>query len=135
MDVERAQDLIGTAVYDRSGVKIGRVGNVYVHDSTHQPEWVTVRCGFLGSRETFVPLNGASTEEDRIDVSVSKDMVKFAPRVAAEHGHLSDEEGRDLYSHYGISELPGAETTGAPGAGQTSGDAKTTTGRHRRHDG
>ncbi|GAA2783648.1 PRC-barrel domain-containing protein [Saccharopolyspora taberi] len=139
MDVERAQDLIGSAVFDRSGSRIGRVGNVYVHDTTHQPEWVTVRSGFLGMRETFVPLTGASNRDDGINVDVTKDLVRGAPRVEAEHGHLSDEEGRDLFAHYGIEattdsydieagaespveELPESDVT------------ERTTGRHRKAD-
>ncbi|GAA4851739.1 PRC-barrel domain-containing protein [Saccharopolyspora rosea] len=109
MNVERAQDLIGTTVVDNEGNRIGRVGNVYVDDDTHQPEWVTVRIGLLGVREMFVPLVGASTAEDRLRVEVSKERVKNAPRVEAEHGHLSDSEGRDLYRYYGLeADDPGA---------------------------
>ncbi|GAA0511947.1 hypothetical protein GCM10011581_02200 [Saccharopolyspora subtropica] len=104
MDVERAQDLIGTPVFDRNGDRIGRVGNVYVDDTTLQPEWITVRIGLLGIRETFVPLNGATTGENRLDLGVTKDLVKNAPRVEAEHGHLSDEEGRNLYHYYGLDQ-------------------------------
>lgn len=101
-DVTHAQDLIGNDVYDSDGDKIGRVGNVYVDDSTHQPEWVTVRTGLFGMKESFVPLEGASTRENRINLGVSRDKVKEAPRVDAEHGHLSDQEGKDLYTYYGI---------------------------------
>ncbi|MDA3625945.1 PRC-barrel domain-containing protein [Saccharopolyspora oryzae] len=104
MDVERAQDLIGTPVFDRNGSRVGRVGNVYVDDATQQPEWVTVRIGLLGVKETFVPLTGASTEENRLDLGVDKDRVKNAPPVEAEHGHLSPEEGRDLYHYYGVDQ-------------------------------
>ncbi|MCI2423145.1 PRC-barrel domain-containing protein [Saccharopolyspora sp. K220] len=114
MDVERAQDLIGTPVFDRNGNRIGRVGNVYVDDTTHQPEWVTVRIGVLGVRETFVPLTGAATAENRLDLDVSKDRVKNAPRIEAEHGHLSDEEGRDLYHYYGLDQ-GGRPTETEPG--------------------
>jgi sporulation protein YlmC with PRC-barrel domain len=104
LDLKRAQDLIGTPVFDRDGDRIGRVGNVYVDDETHQPEWVTVRLGLLGIRETFVPLDGAEVAENELTVSVPKDVVKNAPRVEAEHGHLSDEEGRDLYRYYGLDQ-------------------------------
>ncbi|MDR7301457.1 PRC-barrel domain-containing protein [Haloactinomyces albus] len=109
-DATRAQELIGNDVYGRDGDKLGRVGHVYVDDATHHPEWVTVRTGLFGMRESFVPLAGASTHEHRIDLDVSGERVKEAPRVEAEHGHLSEQEGRDLYSYYGI-ERP---TTGAP---------------------
>ncbi|MBB5153762.1 PRC-barrel domain-containing protein [Saccharopolyspora phatthalungensis] len=112
MNVERAQDLIGTPVFDRNGDRVGRVGNVYVDDVTHQPEWVTVRIGVFGIKETFVPLTGASTEENRLDLGVSRDRVRNAPRIEAEHGHLTDQEGRDLYHYYGLdqSEQSASET-------------------------
>ncbi|RRO15393.1 PRC-barrel domain containing protein [Saccharopolyspora rhizosphaerae] len=102
MNVARAQDLIGTPVYDSSGNRVGRVGNVYVDDHTDQPEWVTVRIGLLGWRETFVPLDGATTAENRLELPVSRDQVRNAPRVEAEGGRLTDAEGRDLYAYYGL---------------------------------
>lgn len=102
MNDVRPQSLIGTDIFDRDGVRLGRVGNVYVDDATHEPEWVTVRTGLLGMRETFVPLTAASVTSERIDVEVSKDQVRDAPRIDAEHGHLSDEQGQGLYDHYGV---------------------------------
>ncbi|MBE9373986.1 PRC-barrel domain-containing protein [Saccharopolyspora sp. HNM0983] len=104
--VERAQDLIGTPVFDRNGDRIGTVGNVYLDDATEQPEWVTVRMGLLGTKETFVPLDGASAERERLQVGVSRSRVRDAPRIAAEHGHLSEQEGRDLYHYYGVQHEP-----------------------------
>lgn len=99
-DVRNAQELIGSEVYDREGDKVGRVGNVYLDDATRQPEWVTVRTGMFGSKESFVPLSGASATESGLNVGVSRDQVKNAPRVEAEHGHISDQEDQDLYSYY-----------------------------------
>ncbi|MCA1283112.1 DUF2382 domain-containing protein [Saccharopolyspora sp. 7B] len=102
-DVKRAQDLIGSEVYDREGDRIGRVGNVYVDDADHQPEWVTVRTGMFGTKESFVPLSGAERGEKGINVGVTKEKVRDAPRVDAEQGHLSDKEGHDLYDYYGLA--------------------------------
>ncbi|MHA6798258.1 PRC-barrel domain-containing protein [Bounagaea algeriensis] len=101
-DVQHAQDLIGVAVFDPEGNRLGRVGNVYIDDETRRPEWITVRSGMLALRETFVPLDGAETAEDRIDVRVTRTEVRRAPRVTVEHGHLSDADGRDLFAHYGL---------------------------------
>ncbi len=103
-DVSRPQSLIGNDVFDSDGTRIGRVGNVYVDDATHEPEWVTVRTGLFGMKESFVPLAGASTGGGRITVEVTKDKVREAPGVDAEHGHLSDEQGQALYDHYGVRE-------------------------------
>ena len=158
-DVKRAQDLIGSDVYDREGDKIGRVGNVYVDDATHQPEWVTVRTGLFGTKESFVPLEGASTSEDSISVGVSRDKVKDSPRVDTEHGHLSDQEGQNLYSYYGIkrpspappqqgqaqdghrtrsrpspAQMPGAQRPGTSGSPMTSSGG-TNGSNHRKRSG
>lgn len=118
-EVSRAQDLIGSTVYDREGNRIGRVDNVYVDDDTQQPEWVTVRSGFFGTRESFVPLAGASTRPDGLNVSVPKDRVKAAPRVEIEQGHLSNREGLDLYVHYGLRQPEPAGDAGADRADTT----------------
>jgi sporulation protein YlmC with PRC-barrel domain len=152
-EVERARDLIGSDVYDPDGNKIGRVGDVYVDDATQQPEWVTVRTGLFGFKETLVPLEGASTTSGGINVGVSKDLVKDAPRVATDHGHLSGQEGRDLYEYYGVhrsrasgekQEEAGDETTGegreASASPETSthpdpGERAETTEEHRRRAG
>jgi sporulation protein YlmC with PRC-barrel domain len=101
-DIRRAQDLIGNEVYDRHGDRIGRVDNVYIDDATDQPEWVTVRRGLLRTRESFIPLAGASQGGGGISVCVSKTKVKRAPQVDADDGHLSNKEGHALYRHYGI---------------------------------
>ncbi|GAB3283281.1 PRC-barrel domain-containing protein [Parasphingorhabdus pacifica] len=146
-DVSRAQDLIGSTVYDQAGSRIGRVDNVYLDDATNQPEWVTVRIGFFGTKESFVPLAGASTRSDGLTVTVPKDKVKTAPRIETEQGHLSTESGHDLYTHYGLRHVaPGEQTargrTTAPEqraeppvrheGGQNLRDELV--GRHRRED-
>lgn len=127
-NVKRAQDLIGNDIYDQEGNRIGRVGNVYVDDSTHQPEWVTVRTGMFGTKESFVPLQGASTSEQGINVEVSRNKIREAPRVDAEHGHLSDAEGQDLYTYYGLTK-PGTESPGSNPSDQESAEQQSAPGQ------
>lgn len=145
-DAPHAQELIGNDVYDRDGDRIGRVDGVYMDDATHQPEWVTVRTGLFGMKESFVPLAGASTHEHRINLGVSGEQVKEAPHVEAEHGHLSDQEGRDLYHYYGIEQsTPPApqpvagrqqehSTSGGDSENRSADVVMTETGRHHRSD-
>lgn len=103
IDISHAQELIGSEVYDPQGDKIGKVGSVYVNDETRKPEWVTVRTGLFGTKETFVPLSGAAATDQGVRVPVTKDKVKDAPQVGAEGGHMSEQEGRDLYRYYGLA--------------------------------
>ena len=95
------QELIDSAVVDPAGNKLGKVGNVYLADTTHQPEWITVKTGLFGTKESFVPLSGAHTDNDGVHVRVDKDAVSDAPRIDAD-GHLSPEESARLYKYYGL---------------------------------
>jgi len=95
------EELIDSAVVDPDGNKLGKVGNVYLADATHQPEWITVKTGLFGTKESFVPLSGAHTDKDGVHVQVDKDSVSDAPRIDAD-GHLSPEESTQLYQHYGL---------------------------------
>ncbi|EME55171.1 DUF2382 domain-containing protein [Amycolatopsis decaplanina] len=95
------QELIDSAVVDPTGNKLGKVGNVYLADATRQPEWITVKTGLFGTKESFVPLSGAHADQDGVHVRVGKDAVTDAPRIEAD-GHLSMEESAQLYEHYGL---------------------------------
>ena len=86
-------------VIDTDGDKIGNVGQIYLDDSTGEPNWVTVKTGLFGTSESFVPLSGASISGSDIVVTYDKATVKDAPRVDAD-GHLSPEEEDSLYRYY-----------------------------------
>ena len=94
--------LFGTDVYEQDGSKIGSAGQVYLDNSSGEPEWVSVKTGLFGTKESFVPLQKASLTEDRIVVPFSKDQVKNAPRIDAD-GDLSPAEEEELYRYYGLS--------------------------------
>jgi uncharacterized protein (TIGR02271 family) len=93
--------VIGQDVYDESGEKIGSASEVYLDDETGQPEWVTVRTGLFGTKESFVPIRNADLTDDGLRVPVSKDQVKDAPKMDTE-GHLSPTEEQELYRYYGL---------------------------------
>lgn len=118
-------ELDGLTVYDTEGEKIGNVGRVYVDDSTGRPDWITVKTGLFGMKESFVPLAGARRVGSDLHISHSKDTVKEAPRVDAD-AHLSVSEEEELYRHYGLSRNTKANL--GDRAGTTSADAPTTTG-------
>lgn len=89
----------GLNVTDRDGDKVGGVGQVYLDDATGRPEWVTVKTGLFGTKETFVPLRGESIDGDRLVLPYSKEQIKNAPNLDPE-GHLSPEEEQELYRYY-----------------------------------
>ena len=111
--------VIGQDVYDESGEKIGSAAEVYLDDETGQPEWVTVRTGLFGTKESFVPIRNADLTDDGVRVPVSKTQVKDAPKIDTD-GHLSPQEEQELYRYYGMG--AGTDTgieTGIAGNGRT----------------
>ncbi|MFJ6696527.1 PRC and DUF2382 domain-containing protein [Streptomyces sp. NPDC091272] len=121
------EDLSGANVVDAEGNKVGAVQKVYRDDTTGEPEWVTVRTGLFGTKETFVPLAGATRTDGGLRVPHSKDLIKDAPRIDVD-GHLDRSEEGTLYEHYGLTG-PGGAARGNGLAGRT-GDATPSTGRH-----
>ncbi|WP_030329043.1 PRC and DUF2382 domain-containing protein [Streptomyces sp. NRRL B-1381] len=132
-------ELDGLTVYDNDGEKVGSVGRVYVDDDTGKPDWVTVKTGLFGMKESFVPLAGARRVGSDLHVAHPKESVKDAPRVDAD-AHLSVAEEEELYRHYGLnrksgnlggnrpqgSDAPTAAGTGAMGAAGAAGTARGT---------
>ncbi len=52
--------------------EIGKVGQVYTDNDTGQPSWVTVKTGWFGTNESFVPLNAATIEDGTIRARTTK---------------------------------------------------------------
>jgi uncharacterized protein (TIGR02271 family) len=125
---ESISRVIGQDVYDESGSKIGSASEVYLDDETGQPEWLTVRTGLFGTKESFVPIRDADLTNDGLRVPVSKDRVKDAPKIDTD-GHLSPQEEQELYRYYGLGADTTTSTTNTTGVAgtQTTGVAQTDT--------
>ncbi|SCE39562.1 PRC-barrel domain-containing protein [Streptomyces sp. DpondAA-F4a] len=72
-------ELDGLTVFDSDGEKVGTVGRVYVDDDTGKPDWITVKTGMFGMKESFVPLAGARRVGSDLHVSHPKDSVNGSP--------------------------------------------------------
>jgi uncharacterized protein (TIGR02271 family) len=137
---DQVQNVIGATAYDRSGDKVGKVGQVYFDDETNQPKWITVQTGLFGSNESFVPLEGATVESDRVTVAYEKAAIKDAPNIP-DDAHLSPAEEVELYRYYGVTTRAGdaaqgrharqesATASDATGTGVAGADAVGTRGR------
>ncbi|MEL4505980.1 PRC and DUF2382 domain-containing protein [Luteococcus sp. H138] len=90
-------------VIDSEGNKVGEVGQVYLDDATGRPEWVTVKTGLLGMKETFVPLRGEEVANGEIRVPYTKDQIKGAPSIDPE-GHITEAEEQELYRYYSLEQ-------------------------------
>jgi uncharacterized protein (TIGR02271 family) len=109
--------VIGQDVYDEAGEKIGSAGEIYLDDESGQPEWVTVKTGLFGTKESFVPIRDADLTNDGLRIPVSKAQVKDAPKIDTD-GHLSPAEEAELYRYYGMT-----EGTAGMGTDRTTGMA------------
>lgn len=89
----------GREVYGPDGEKIGRAGRVFVDDHTGRPKWVGVGTGLFGSHDTFVPVDGAVLDGDRLTVPYGKGQVKGAPALGG-GDHLSPEDEATLDRYY-----------------------------------
>jgi hypothetical protein len=125
----RPEDLIDSNVVDPDGGRIGKVGTVYLADDTRTPEWVTVKTGLFGHKESFVPLSGADIDEIGLHVNVGKDQVAEAPRMEKD-GNLSQSDSTELYRHYGLPMPRSAldQQTARPRADKTMRDDKALRG-------
>ncbi|WP_052274040.1 PRC and DUF2382 domain-containing protein [Arthrobacter sp. L77] len=112
-----------TAVVTDQGDRVGSIGEVYLNDATETPTWVTVHTGLFGTKESFVPLDGATVQDGRLVVAYPRDLIRHAPSIERD-GHLSPEDKGVLYAHYGLDgptaddDAAGDGAEGDPTAGQ-----------------
>ena len=88
------------------GQRIGKLEDVYVDVETDEPQFGTVKEGFIGRHLTFVPLTGITIGPDNLQVPVSKEQVKQAPNIALQGGELSQADESALYHHYQLNYTP-----------------------------
>ncbi|MEF3121936.1 PRC and DUF2382 domain-containing protein [Kocuria flava] len=91
--------LLSATAYGSDGDKIGKVEQVFLDDNTEEVTFVTVNTGLFGTKESFVPVDGAQQDGDRLVLPYTKDVVKDAPGIDADQ-HLSPAEEEELYRYY-----------------------------------
>ena len=91
---DELQNIIGRTAVDSNGDKIGKVGQIYLDDASGSPQWVTIKTGLFGNKESFAPIGGYRLDGDsNVALNVTKDQVKDAPNV-------DDAENDRLYEYY-----------------------------------
>lgn len=97
----RGRDLV-----DNYGERIGKLEEVYFDVETDEPQFGTVKEGFVGRHLTFVPLTGITIGPDSLQVAATKEQVKNAPNIALQGGELSQADESVLYHHYQLNYTP-----------------------------
>jgi hypothetical protein len=96
----------GKMLLDRNGEKIGKLQDLYVDVENDEPQFGTVKEGFIGRHLTFVPLGGIRVGPDDLQVAVSKEQVQNAPNIGQHGDELSQGDESVLYHHYELNYTP-----------------------------
>jgi uncharacterized protein YrrD len=102
----------GKTLLDRDGERIGKLQDVYVDVETDEPQFGTVKEGFIGRHLTFVPLAGTQVGPDSLRVAVTKDQVRSAPDIAMHGEELSEADESTLYHHFEMNYTPPESESG-----------------------
>ena len=100
----------GTAVYDRSGERLGKIDNFMVDKRSGQAEYAVMQFGgFLGIGSDYYPVPWRMLDYD-VDqggyvVDLDEDKLKDAPRYQNQDQQpaYDDTYNRQVYSHYGVT--------------------------------
>ena len=71
----------GKMLVDRDGERIGKPQDVYVDVEDDEPQFATVKEGFIGRHLTGVPFGGITIGPDDLQVAVTKEQIKSAPNI------------------------------------------------------
>jgi branched-chain amino acid aminotransferase len=96
----------GKLLVDRDGEKIGKLQDVYVDVETDEPQFATVKEGFISRHLTFVPLGGITVGPDELRVVVTKQQVESAPNIEQHGDELSQADESALYHHFELNYTP-----------------------------
>jgi uncharacterized protein (TIGR02271 family) len=111
----------GRTAVGADGSKLGKIEEIYLDAETRRPEWALIQTGMFGSKSSFMPLEGATSEGDQVLAPFSKDQVKDAPQLEPD-GELSQRDEAALYSHYGIGYDEARSDSGLPDGGAPTSD-------------
>jgi sporulation protein YlmC with PRC-barrel domain len=96
----------GRMLVDRNGERIGKLQDVYVDVETDEPQFATVKEGFIGRHLTFVPLGGIKVGPESLEAVVSRQQVQDAPNIEQHGEELSQADESSLYHHYELNYTP-----------------------------
>jgi len=101
---ERWRDMV---VVDRESATVGTITAFFLDQVSGLPTWALLHTGWLGDRQTFVPLADAVEAGGEIRLPYTKHQVNEAPRIDP-GSELSADDELLLYAHYGLHDHHGA---------------------------
>ena len=101
----------GRDLTDTNGERIGALEDVYFDVDTDEPQFGTVKEGWLGRHLTFVPLVGAVVGPDSLQVAATVEQVRSAPNINDVSDQLTADDESALYHHYHLNYDPSDRET------------------------
>jgi sporulation protein YlmC with PRC-barrel domain len=105
-------DWHGKMIVDSHGEKIGKLQDVYVDVETDEPQFATVKEGFIDRHLTFVPVGGMTVGPDELRVAISRELVRTAPNIEQHGEELSQAGESALYHHFELNYTAPATESG-----------------------
>jgi uncharacterized protein YrrD len=102
----------GKVLVDCDGERIGKLQDVYVDVETDEPQFGTVKEGFIDRHLTFVPLGGVQVGPDSLQVTVTKEQVRSAPDLQVHGEEMSAAQESTLYHHFEMNYHPPGTPSG-----------------------
>ena len=104
----------GYTIYDRDGVKIGKVDDLFL-DESDRFEHIGVKMGFFGLISTVAPMNAVRIHEaeQAVYVEAGKEHVKNGPRF--DDNEITFDFERQVREYYGLGAVEYAEERGGYG--------------------
>jgi len=96
----------GKMLVDIDGRNIGKLQDVYVDVETDEPQFATVKEGFIDRHLTFVPLGGVQIGPDDLQVQATKEAIRTAPDIEMHGEELSQADESTLYHHFEMNYTP-----------------------------
>ena len=123
---EVAARFAGYTVYDQHYEKIGTVDDLFL-DQSHQPEYIGVKMGFLGTRTTLIPFQMARVNDARqvIEVAADKETLKNGPTFDDDR-EITPAFENEVYSYYGLKRPSTIEQSGTYAAHSAEQSTQTT---------
>lgn len=102
--MEKPYNIYDYEVLDRNGRRLGPITGYWVDEATGQPEFASVRTGWLVGKQHIIPIRDAHFDygSKMLRVPYDERVIKDAPGFDADHTLNPQEEDR-VYAHYRLS--------------------------------
>lgn len=99
--MEKPYNIYDYEVLDRNGRRLGPIRGYWVDETTGQPEFASIKTGWLLGKEHVIPIRDAYFDYAgrRLRVPYEERVIKDAPGFATDHNLSPAEEAR-IYDHY-----------------------------------